>query len=271
MVDPLGVPQAGISVWIADPTFLPDPKNGFSVESFLGREDQDTIATTDALGRFRIPALTDREYALRCAGPGVWAEANVRAGIPLAPIALRPSQDAAVLRGRLVDGDGEPASDALVQLIEVRSCTSLGSDFFRRDATELASMRSSPSGHFRFEAVPQGANLLRVVEQGLVLGEFPLPPATETDSLFHVRKPRELRLSHLGEEKLWISFHAGHGEPALPIGARFRSLAITHPPSRRLAWNGEDERRVTIPSDAEQMVVRDAEGRYLYTKSLSGD
>ncbi|MEM7202709.1 MAG: sigma-70 family RNA polymerase sigma factor [Planctomycetota bacterium] len=120
VVDEDGEPQAGVRVWIADPTFLGglgDPATQrfpelTHVEAVLdGRDPGWAWVDTDAAGAFRIDGLIERSYAVQTMDPQTLLRSE-QPDVPAGSNGVRlvlPRQEAfARLRGRVVDGSGAP-------------------------------------------------------------------------------------------------------------------------------------------------------------------
>jgi len=191
-----GNPLSGAGVWAADPTPFGDDYQPWFAENFLHGVEHGlhVIVTTDADGRFRLPALLDREYVLRAADLAslVVVEGRpVPAGSRGVELRLATGGPSRTLVGRVVGFDGSPVVGGRVRARR---------EFLRSrfpDGTVVAvwgdgaSCLTDSLGRFALSSVSPGL-VLQVTGPGIALTEHPVPPADETDTELVV--PRTARL-----------------------------------------------------------------------------
>ncbi len=175
-LDQAGKPAAGVPVDIIGRRRAPQPGADVKTSPYhvLGR------GATDSDGRFRIEAPRTSTtsfhevYALAgSAGPGTglsWTAVNPDAEQPTADVRLRPEQ---MIRGRLVDVNGQPAAGVNVQLREVSTFAGDGvydglglpwAEALQGTPAWPKPVITDPQGRFTFAGIGRGFVSLHILD-----------------------------------------------------------------------------------------------------------
>lgn len=207
VLDEQGRPLAGAEVWIAESTPLAAwNDDSWTVENEVRGGGALRIgAYADAIGRFQIEGLLDRDYdllALDLRRAWIVEGGRVRGGA--ADVVIRfPAAALRQLSGRVVDhrGVGMAGASVTVQckMLAFRDATGVG--FY--DTALGSSATTDADGRFLLEEVPSRDTELVVVRGDDLLGDhsFPIPERTSVEPLvFTVSLRCELRVESTAAE-----------------------------------------------------------------------
>jgi hypothetical protein len=144
-----------------------------SAESLAtGGDGVDPTATTSADGRFQIDGLLDQRYELKATHESTLRTVRtgaIAAGATSIEIRLPPLGEVARVAGRVVFGDGTPASGVcVIPLIDPSAGASAA------DAVAGGMVTTDAEGAFAFESLPRASLALRVTSRTTGWRTFPV-------------------------------------------------------------------------------------------------
>lgn len=173
VVDQEGNGLGDIQVWIENPTLLGGvPIEGRSfprithVESTLGGMGDDwAFVRTDDEGKFRLNGLLDRDYNVEAMDPESLLRvrrSGIRPGGKAVEIQLSKEDSWAVVRGQVLDRQGEPVGLATVRLSCDAFITRIQGQVIGTRHASGQQLRTDEEGRFEFRTIPKRLAYFRV-------------------------------------------------------------------------------------------------------------
>ena len=172
VIDQGGTALANMRVWIADPTFFGRfaQQGGRSdlqhVETMLvGDPSGWNFAITDMDGSFELNGLMSREYAIEAMDPDSLVRTrlvDVAAGSTGVELEISYAETWEVVRGRVVDGRGNPLAQASVRVSCDAFRTQVQGQTVRTQHSQGAQTTTDAEGNFELKVVPKEDAYFRV-------------------------------------------------------------------------------------------------------------